>query len=93
MTVEPSYPTLLRVPDLREAVRQREIPLTGVPNDYHVQQRHGWWLVTRLTDGETVYAGPGPVEVVVSSSEPVDERTQERGSNDSHSRQRSEQSR
>lgn len=45
MTVEPIYATLLRVPDLRGAVRQREIPLKGLPIDYLVQQHHGWWMV------------------------------------------------
>lgn len=80
------HSTLLCVPDLRGAVRLREIPLNGRPSDYLVQQHHGWWMVTRLTDGETVYAGSGPVELVVSSIEPVDEGTRERSSNDRHPR-------
>ena len=93
MTVETIYATRLRVPGQRGAVRLREIPLKGMPIDYLVQQHHGWWMVTRLTDGETVYAGYGPVELVVSSSEAVDERTRERSSNDSHPRPPSEQCR
>lgn len=71
MTVETIYPTLLRVPDLRGAVRLREIPLKGMPIDYLVQQHHGWWMVTSLTDGETVYAGPGPVEVELWRDLPI----------------------
>lgn len=61
--MEKTHPTLLRAPDLRGVIHQQEIPLGGAPADYLVQQHSGWWMVTRLTDGETVYAGPGPVKV------------------------------
>ena len=66
MSMEQIHPTLLRVPDLSDVVRLQEVPLEGMPADYLVQQHHGWWMVTRLTDGETVYAGAGPVEVLRS---------------------------
>ena len=64
--MEQAHPTLLRAPDLRGAIHLQEVALVGMPGDYLVQQHRGWWMVTRLTDGETVYAGPGPVEVIRS---------------------------
>lgn len=64
--MEQVHPTLLRIPDLRGVIRLQEVALKGQPSDYLVQHRHGWWMVTRLPDGETVYAGPGPVEVISS---------------------------
>lgn len=60
------HPTLLRHPCLTGVLGTREQPIPGTPGGYIVQQHSGWWLVTRQADLQTVYAGPGPVEVLPS---------------------------
>ena len=60
------YPTLIRYPDPGSALRGHEQEVPGQPSDYIVQQLGVWWMVTRQDSQETIYAGPGPVEVLQS---------------------------
>jgi hypothetical protein len=56
----------MRYPILTDVLRTQELVLPGEPRDYIVQQHGGWWMVTRQADLQTVYVGPGPVEVLLS---------------------------
>lgn len=40
-----------------------ETEILGNPEDFIVQQHGSWWMVTNRKNQETIYAGPGPVEV------------------------------
>lgn len=58
--------TLLRCPRLGSALGAQETMIPGDPADYVVQQHGPWWMVTRQDNQETIYAVPGPVELLRS---------------------------
>lgn len=60
------HPTLLRRPNADPIISRVEDFLSGSPADYRVLQEGDLWTVTRVLDGEVVYRGLGPVEVVRS---------------------------
>jgi hypothetical protein len=62
-----AHPTLLRHPILapRRMLGEEVLPLA--PEAYKVHRTEAdWWVVIETETGTTVYAGPGPVEVVRS---------------------------
>ena len=60
------FHTLIRYPVPGKALSDHEIEVPGEPADYIVQQHDVWWMVTRRDNLETIYGGPGPVEVLQS---------------------------
>jgi hypothetical protein len=61
----PRSPTLLRMPSWLGLGIHEELELPLDPGDYKVTPGERW-TVTSLKNGETVYSGIGPVEVVRS---------------------------
>lgn len=61
-----TFPTLLRCPQIGSVLGALVAVIPGDPCDYIVQQHGAWWMVTRQDNQETIYAGPGPVEVLRS---------------------------
>lgn len=64
--MEPNHPTLLRRPNPGGIPSIVEDVVPGNPWDYSVLQVGDAWSVTHLPNGEVVYAGLGPVEVLRS---------------------------
>lgn len=62
------FPTLLRFPPLGSGLLSQEVQMPSEPNDYIVQGHGTWWMVTRQSSQETIYAGPRLVEFLISKS-------------------------
>ena len=58
-----TFQTILIFPQLGSGPANLEAAIPGDPSDYIVQQHGAWWMVTRQNSQETIYAGPGPVQV------------------------------
>ncbi len=61
-----AHPTLLRIPAWYSELAHDEVALPLPPDAYAVAQVDGCWRVTVCGTSELIYAGNGPVEVVVS---------------------------
>lgn len=65
----PEHPTILRMPSWLGHSIHEEMELPLQPGDYKVtpgQTNAHRWTVTQVKDGQIVYQGIGPVEVVAS---------------------------
>ena len=65
MSHHDTHPTLLRMPPWLGIDEYAVLP--GAPADYEiVQLRPGWLTVVRKADGQRIYTGVGPVELMRS---------------------------